>query len=347
MQELFAALLAGAVVLALTPLVRRWVVAQGFLKPPGERSMHRRPMPHLGGLAIVGGFIVTAILTSWHMPGVPGLLAGGLLIAAIGLVDDLWNLRPWQKLLGQVVAAVVLASFGAHIGWVTNPFGGILYTGVIGYVLTVVWVVAVINIVNLADGLDGLAAGLSAIASLAMLVVLLHQREVGVAILAAALVGATVGFLRDNFAPANIFMGDTGAMFLGYILGALSVMGTDKAATALAIGAPILALGLPFFDTAFAIVRRLRRHQPIGQADRGHLHHRLIDRGVSHRNAVLILYLVAVLCGVGAVLLVLVPQPVAVLFVVLLIAVLLFLGNRAGVLRVQEPKKSEKRGVAH
>lgn len=345
MRELFAALLAGAVVLALTPLVRRWVVSQGFLKPPGDRSMHRRPMPHMGGLAIVGGFTVTAMLTSWHTHGMPGLLAGGLLIAAIGLIDDIWDLRPWQKLLGQVMAALLLALLGTHIGWVTNPFGGIIYTGAVGYALTVVWVVAVINIVNLADGLDGLAAGLSAIAGLAMLVVLLHQREIGVAILAAALVGATVGFLRDNFAPANIFMGDTGAMFLGYILGALSVMGTDKAATALAIGAPVLALGLPFFDTAFAIVRRLRHRQPIGQADRGHLHHRLIDRGLSHRTAVLILYLVAVLCGIGAVLLVLVPQPVALLFVVLLIAVLLFLGNRSGVLRV-EPKSHDKREVA-
>lgn len=345
MRELFAALLAGAVVLALTPLVRRWVVSQGFLKPPGDRSMHRRPMPHMGGLAIVGGFTVTAMLTSWHTRGLPGLLAGGLLIAVIGLIDDIWDLRPWQKLLGQVLAALVLALLGTRIGWVTNPFGGIIYTGVVGYALTVVWVVAVINIVNLADGLDGLAAGLSAIAGLAMLVVLLHQREIGVAILAAALVGATVGFLRDNFAPANIFMGDTGAMFLGYILGALSVMGTDKAATALAVGAPVLALGLPFFDTAFAIVRRLRHRQPIGQADRGHLHHRLIDRGLSHRTAVLILYLVAVLCGIGAVLLVLVPQPVALLFVVLLIAVLLFLGNRTGVLRV-EPKSHDKREVA-
>ena len=347
MPQLFAALLAGAIVLALTPLVRRWVVAHGFLKQPGARTMHRRPMPHMGGLAIVGGFTLTAVATSWHTPGVVGLLAGGLVIAAIGLIDDIWNLRPWQKLLGQIVAAIVLAVFGAHVGWITNPFGGILYTGFWGYVLTVLWVVAVTNILNLADGLDGLAAGLTAIASLAMLVVLLHQNEGAVAVLAAALAGATIGFLRDNFAPANIFMGDTGAMFLGYVLSALAVIGTDKQEAALAVGVPILALGLPFFDTAFAIFRRLRAHQPIGQADRGHLHHRLIDRGLSQRRAVLLLYTVAVACGLGAVALVLLPHHLGLVIVIFLVLALVVIGARSGVLRVKEdPAPVKQRGVA-
>ncbi len=347
MPQLFAALLAGAIVLALTPLVRRFVVAHGLLKQPGARTMHRRPMPHMGGLAIVGGFTLTAAATSWHTPGVVGLIAGGLVIACIGVVDDIWSLRPWQKLFGQILAAIVLAVFGAHIGWITNPFGGILFTGLWGYGLTVVWVVAVTNILNLADGLDGLAAGLTAIASLALLVVLLHQGEGEVAILAAALAGATIGFLRDNFAPANIFMGDTGAMFLGYVLSALAVIGTDKQAAALAVGVPILVLGLPFFDTAFAIVRRLRSHQPIGQADRGHLHHRLIDRGLSVRRAVILLYLVAIACGLGAVALVLMPHDIGLVIVVLLLFALVVVGSRSGLLRDRGDEAPHKqRGVA-
>ncbi len=335
MRELFAALLAGAMVLALTPLVRRWVVRHGLLKPPSDRSMHRRPMPHMGGLAIIGGFTVAAVATSWHSPGVPGLLAGGLVIALVGVIDDIWNLRPWQKLLGQIASGIVLAIFGSRIGWVTNPFGGILFTGTIGYILTVVWVVAVENMVNLADGLDGLASGITAIASLAMLVVSLHRGDIVSAVLSAAIAGATIGFLRDNFAPANIFLGDTGAMYLGYVLAALAVLGTDKQAAALAIGVPVLALGLPFFDTAFAIVRRIRSHQPIGQADSGHLHHRLINRGLSQRRAVLLLYTVAVACGLGAVLVVLLPRGLGFALVAALLLGLLIVGMRSGLLEVQ------------
>jgi UDP-GlcNAc:undecaprenyl-phosphate GlcNAc-1-phosphate transferase len=334
MRELFAALLAGAIVLALTPLVRRWVVRLGLLKPPSDRSMHSRPMPHMGGLAIIGGFTITAAAVAWHSPGVPGLLAGGLVIALVGVVDDVWNLRPWQKLLGQIASGIVLAVLGSRIGWVTNPFGGILYTGLIGYVLTVVWVVAVENMVNLADGLDGLASGITAIASLAMLVVSLHRGDIVSAVLSAAIAGATIGFLRDNFAPANIFLGDTGAMYLGYVLAALAVLGTDKQAAALAIGVPVLALGLPFFDTAFAIVRRIRSHQPIGQADAGHLHHRLIDRGLSQRRAVLLLYTVAVTCGLGAVLVVLLPRGLGFALVAALLLGLVIVGMRSGILVV-------------
>ena len=351
MRELFAALLAGAIVLALTPLVRRWVVRHGLLKPPSARSMHQRPMPHMGGLAIVGGFTVAAAATCWQVPGVPGILAGGLVIALVGVIDDVWNLRPWQKLLGQIASGVVLAMFGSRIGWVTNPLGGILYTGGVGYVLTVIWVVAVENMVNLADGLDGLAAGVTGIASLALLVVSLHQGDTASAVLAAALAGATVGFLRDNFAPANIFLGDTGAMYLGYGLAALAVLGTDKQAAALAIGVPVLALGLPFFDTAFAIVRRLRSRQPIGQADSGHLHHRLIDRGLSQRRAVLLLYSIAVACGVGAVLVVLLPRGIGFAIVAVLLLALLAVGVRTGVLHIAprptQMPRAQDRGVAH
>lgn len=288
---------AGAITYGLTPLVRHLALRLGVLKPPGDRGVHRRPVPHIGGLAIVAGVLAMAWGLDGDTPVGRGIIIGGLLITFLGLLDDLLNLPAWGKFFGQVLVAALVAHAGVRIQAVTDPFGGMIATGLWSVPLTVFWLVAVMNTINLIDGLDGLAAGLSGIASLTLLTVALRQSEPAVAILAAAVAGSAAAFLRFNFNPAKIFMGDTGSLFLGYMLGVLAVVGTLKDATTIALAIPILALGIPIFDTGFAIVRRVANHRPIGEADRGHLHHRLLDLGLNQRQAVLLLYFVSLLLG--------------------------------------------------
>lgn len=288
---------AGALTYLFTPVVRLMAIRLGLLKPPGERDVHQQPVPHLGGIALVIGALGAIALLAPHTASMAGILWGGLLIALLGLIDDLRGLPAWAKLLGQVTVAIFATRHGITIQAITNPFGGLIGTGWAAGPLTVFWLVAVMNTVNLIDGLDGLAAGLSGIASLTLLIVALRQGELAVALLAAAVGGSAFAFLRYNFNPAKIFMGDTGSLFLGYLLGSISVIGMLKDATTFALAVPILALGIPIFDTGFAIVRRLVNHRPIGEADRGHLHHRLLDLGLSQRQAVLLLYGVSLFLG--------------------------------------------------
>lgn len=290
-------LVAGALTYLFTPAVRLMVIKLGVLKHPGERGVHQEPVPHLGGIALVIGVLGAIALLAPHTAAMTGIVWGGLLIALLGLVDDLRGLPAWAKFLGQVAVAIFATRHGITIQAITNPFGGLVGTGWAAGPLTVFWLVAVMNTVNLIDGLDGLAAGLSGIAALTLLTVALRQGEPAVALLAAAVGGSAFAFLRYNFNPAKIFMGDTGSLFLGFLLGSVSVIGMLKDATAMAMAVPILALGIPIFDTGFAIVRRLANHRPIGEADRGHLHHRLLDLGLSQRQAVLLLYGVSLFLG--------------------------------------------------
>jgi len=294
---------AGLLVLVLTPLVRRFAVRAGVVDQPDSRRVHQVPTPRLGGIAMVVAFLVM-LLVAGHGIGLgaplQGVVAGGLLIAGVGVLDDVVELPAYVKLFGQLVAATVTVSWGVRITWITNPFGGMFQVGWFSIPLTIFWIVAVTNVVNIIDGLDGLAAGVSGIAAMTILAVAATHGAVGVALLAAILAGATLGFLRYNFNPASIFMGDTGAMFLGYMIAAVSVVGTLKYATAVAIVVPVVALGIPIFDTAFAIVRRTLSGQSMSVADRGHLHHRLLGLGLSQRQVVILLYvLTACLAGAG------------------------------------------------
>ncbi len=296
----FLAAIGGA--FFLTPLVRLAGVRFGALDRPVERSVHRQPVPTLGGLAIAGAFAVAVLMAGGpEHAHVMGILAGGAVILLVGVGDDLFNLSPFLKLLGQAAAGGVLLLFGVQIGYLTDPLrGGMFSSGWAGAPLTVLWVVAVINTVNLIDGLDGLAAGISGIASLVLFAVALLRGQVEVAVLTAALAGACFGFLPHNFnRKAKIFLGDTGAMFLGFAIAAVAVDGTLKSTTAIALAVPVLALGLPIFDTAFAILRRLVNGRPIVAADRNHIHHRLMAAGLSQRQVVVILYLVSVFLGLA------------------------------------------------
>jgi UDP-GlcNAc:undecaprenyl-phosphate GlcNAc-1-phosphate transferase len=205
------------------------------------------------------------------------------------------------KFLAMVVAAAVLIPFGLATQFVTNPItGATVFLGPWGALFTVVWVLIVVNVINIIDGVDGLAAGIVTIAGTTLLLTAVSKRDAVAVSLASALIGASLGFLRYNFNPARIIMGDSGSMFLGYVLGGLSVMGLYKSYTAISLAVPILALGVPIADTLFAIYRRLRSGRPIYLPDRGHLHHRLLDRGLSQRQTVFLLYLVSALLGLGA-----------------------------------------------
>lgn len=289
----------------LTPLVRRVALRIGAVDKPGIRSVHTEATPQLGGVAVFIAFSLTILFFLGKVTPVPGLLLGGVVILIVGLVDDFCDLRPIWKFSGQLLAAGILVASGVRIEWVTNPFGGLWVLDSIGLPLsipiTLLWIIAFVNMLNLIDGLDGLAAGISAIAALTLLFSALQTGQSSLAVLmAAAIAGSALGFLPHNFNPARIFMGDAGAMFFGFMLAAVSVEGMLKSTATIAFLVPVLALGLPIFDTAFAIFRRLHNGVPFHQADRDHLHHRLLRLGLSHRDAVLVMYLVSGWLGISA-----------------------------------------------
>lgn len=295
---------AGALCHLFTPPVRSLALRLGAVDRPGGRRVNRSPVPRMGGLAISLGFLAAAPVFCAPEGPVAGLISGALLIVAMGAADDLLDLRPGLKLLGQLAAAALAVRGGVVLGAVTVPAGGSLtLPPALAAALTVLWLVACTNAVNLIDGLDGLAVGVSAIGSLSMLIVALAVSAPAVAELLAALCGACLGFLPYNRSPARIFMGDAGSQFLGYALGALSVMGLLKFHTLISFFVPLLALSVPLADTAFAVCRRLLRGQSPFRADRGHIHHRLLDLGLSQRQAVAVLYGISSLQGLAAVLL--------------------------------------------
>jgi len=301
-MHLWILLFSFVLALILTPLARRAALRLGILDFPKDRGVHAAPQPLLGGLAVYISLSL-AVLAFYPREETWGVVLAGGLAFLLGLRDDWRPLRPAWKLLGQVLVALVLYLVGVRISYVTHPFGGgLLYLGSLSLPLTVFWTVALMNAINLMDGLDGLAAGVSGIAGATLLFLAAQQGQPELAVLlSAALVGSLLGFLPYNFHPARIFMGDAGALTVGLFLAAITVEGALKSPAALALAVPVLALGLPLFDTSLAVVRRLFSGKPVGQADRGHLHHRLLEAGLSHREAVIILYLASAWLGVGAV----------------------------------------------
>lgn len=298
----FPFLLAMFVSYVLTPYIKKLAFKIGAVDKPDMRKVHKRIMPRLGGLAIYIAFVIACLASMELTMDLIGILIGGTMITVLGVLDDVYQLPAKVKLLGQIAAACVLVLFDIRIEWVNNPFGGFFYLDMFSIPFTILWVISFTNVVNLIDGLDGLAAGVSAIASLTVILVAIQMGYFHVALLTAALAGAIIGFIRYNFNPATIFMGDTGSMFLGYMLAAISIYGAVKTATTIALIVPAIALGLPILDTAFAIMRRYVNGKPIFQPDKGHLHHRLLDTGMSHKEVVLFMYgITAILC-IGAVL---------------------------------------------
>jgi len=309
MRHAVEALVVALVVVGLlTPLVRRLALRMGAVAQPGGRHIHQTAIPRLGGLAIAVGVIaplallyatspqVATLLRSVAPVRLAGVLVGGAAMCAVGVVDDTRGIRAIHKLILQIGVAVFAFACGLRISAVHLPLVGDIQLWSLALPLTVLWIVGIINAVNLIDGLDGLAAGVVFFAATTNIVVALLSAAPLVALLSGAIAGAVVGFLIYNFNPARIFMGDSGSYFLGYVLATTALISaSQKGATAISLLVPIMALGVPIFDTLFAMVRRFLERRPIFSPDRGHIHHRLLDMGLTHRRAVLIIYAV---CGI-------------------------------------------------
>lgn len=304
---LAAVLAAAAISYVLTPLVKHLSTQFGFVDiPKDERRMHNQPIPTIGGLAIFTAFLLVVLVMANISRQLIGMLAGSLIIVLLGVVDDKYDLDAKFKFLIQILAAVIPVSQGCVIRYFSNPIPipdyPYLPLRFMAIPFTILWIVALTNAVNFIDGLDGLSVGVCSISCLSMGVIALALGQNSEALILGALLGACLGFLPYNLNPAKIFMGDTGATFLGFMLGCMSVTGLFKLYTVISFAVPILVLGVPLFDICFAFLRRLWHHVSPMHADRSHIHHRLIDMGFNQRQSVSILYMIASLLGILAVL---------------------------------------------
>lgn len=302
---------------AAMPAVKALAHRIGIVALPGGRKIHETPIPQSGGLAMLIGLgamvAVQAVGERWF--GWRGFLSdygaspvtlaaialGALVIFAVGFVDDMFDLSPGTKFGGQIVAAAIVALGGLRIDYISNPIDSSLFMvgDVLGVALTVIYLVSFANIINLVDGLDGLAAGIAGIAACSLLALAAGSNQLAAAIIATGIIGVTLGFLIYNFPPASIFMGDQGALLLGFLLGVVSLTGVMKTTATIALAVPLLIVGVPIFDTASAIIRRVRSNRPIKEADKGHIHHRLLGRGFGQRQTVLIIYAWSALLALG------------------------------------------------
>ena len=315
---LSVALAAFVATYLLVPVVKRLAVRLDAVDYPSKRRINTQPIPRMGGVAIFCGLAAALIVQvagtlcfSWPSALIPHpsmeidyrlLGVSFLLIVVTGALDDVRSLSPKKKLAGQIVAAAVAAASGLTIGRIVNPFApGELELGLLAYPITIVYLVAFANIINLIDGIDGLAAGVSAIASVTMFSIAVLVGRVDAAALSIAVFGACLAFLRYNFHPASVFMGDSGSLLLGFSLGTVSLLCVSRTAALTSILIPLIVAGVPILDTLSAIIRRLRGHVSIDQADKGHIHHRLIQEGFDQRQAVLLIYAWCILLSLGAV----------------------------------------------
>lgn len=298
-------ILAAVLSLGFTPVAKKIANRLGAIDVPrDERRIHKKPIPRMGGLAIYISFALMSLVFSGFNIHVMGIILGGTMLVILGMLDDINPLKPLHKLIIQILAAVVLILFGVKISGITLPFvssSEMISIGNLGIPLTILWVVGVTNAVNFIDGLDGLASGLGVIFSITLFAISIISDRYVAMLLTSILAGSCLGFLPYNFNPASIFMGDTGSQFLGFTLAAIATQGAIKSAAAVAFAVPILILWIPIFDTLFAMVRRKINNRPIMEADRGHLHHRLLDLGLSQKQVVVIMYIISIVLGAAAI----------------------------------------------
>lgn len=325
--------------LLATPLAKRIALHLGAIDKPDERRINKVPIPRMGGIGIALGLVAAVAaqvagtkLLGWPTVFVPHMQLQGvdykLLTVAVvivfltGAIDDVRNLKPRQKLLGQILAACVAAASGLVIGNVANPFTAeLIPIGWLAYPITVVYLVAFTNVINLIDGLDGLAAGITAISCAAMFYLSYEAHQIDAAVLACILAGCCLGFLRYNFNPASIFMGDCGSNMLGFLLGVIALLGVNRVAAATTLIVPLVIAGVPIIDTFAAIVRRRRGHTAISQADTGHIQHRLIKQGFDQKQAALMIYGWSILLAAGAIIMTKVALPLRFVVFILLVGV--------------------------
>ena len=299
--NVITAVIAAAVAYMLTPIVWRFAQSRGVVAHPGGRRVHAVPTPLLGGVAIYAGFIVAimvAVVVSKKVnisPQAIGIVIGATVMAIVGVLDDKYELPGWTQAGAILLAGFVLTIFKVRIYGITSPIQ--VEFGLWSIPVTMIWVLMVTKAVDCMDGLDGLAAGISAIAAATLALMAAHfpGRAMSAA-MAAALFGAALGFLRFNYPPAKVFMGTVGAQFLGFTLAGVSILGTMKITALLAVAVPILVLAVPLFDTTFVVLRRAAAGKKIGEADTSHLHHRLVKKGLTHRQVIWCIYALTVVC---------------------------------------------------
>ncbi|CAM3957937.1 MraY family glycosyltransferase [Alicyclobacillus pomorum] len=297
------------------PYIRKVAMRLGFVDRPNPRKIHKEPIPLLGGLPLYAGFVLTAGIFGDGGKTFWGIAAGGLLIFSIGVIDDYYKTRgkdfkAWPKFIMQILAAIILVAFGVSIGGISLPFHHTFYTFPLwlSALTTILWVVAITNMMNFLDGVDGLASGLAAISATTLFFIALLKGQPSMAVFAVVLIGCALGFLRHNFHPARIFMGDAGATFLGYVLAAIAVGGAFKSATLVSLVVPVLALGVPILDTTWVIIRRFRENRPIYVADKGHTFHMLMKSGLSQVQTVAFLYLLGICFSLASIVVLLVVR---------------------------------------
>ncbi|MCG7334390.1 undecaprenyl/decaprenyl-phosphate alpha-N-acetylglucosaminyl 1-phosphate transferase [Sporosarcina sp. ACRSM] len=300
---LFLAMVAALIAsILLTPLVIKLAFRIGAVDRPNYRKVHASVMPRIGGLAIFGAFLIGYMILRPADEHAAGILVGALIIVIVGFLDDMLEITAKAKLAGQLAAALVVVTWGGlQIEFINLPFIGQIDFGYFSIPITIIWIIGITNAINLIDGLDGLAAGVSTIALISISVMALLMGDLFVVATTAILAASSLGFLFYNFHPAKIFMGDTGSLFLGFMISVLALLGFKNIAVVSLI-IPVIILGVPISDTFFAIVRRIRMKQPITAPDKSHLHHCLLRTGFSHRQTVLIIYGLATLFGVAAIL---------------------------------------------
>ncbi|RKQ34320.1 glycosyltransferase family 4 protein [Oceanobacillus halophilus] len=300
-MEYIALVICFAAAILITPLIKKLALTIGATDKPNQRKVHETAMPRLGGLAIFISFLIGTVFFLPSTTEAWPMVIGATIIIITGLLDDLYNIPAKFKLLGQVIAAVVTVSGGVTIDFITLFTDEKFEFGIFAVPITIMWIVAITNAINLIDGLDGLAAGVSSIAFITITGLAITMGDYFIALISLIMLGSTLGFLVYNFYPAKIFMGDTGSLFLGYMISVIAVMGLYKEVTIVSLVVPIMILAIPILDTTFAIVRRLIHKKPISAPDKDHLHHCIIRLGYTHRQTVIMIYALSSLFSIAAI----------------------------------------------
>ncbi|QLK85522.1 glycosyltransferase family 4 protein [Staphylococcus sp. 17KM0847] len=305
--------------LIVTPIAIAISKKLDIVDKPNIRKVHTKPISMMGGAVVLISFFIGVWLGNPIEREIKPLLLGAIVIYLVGLIDDLYDLKPTLKLLGQIVAASIVVMYGVTIDFISLPMGLTIHFGWLSIPITILWFVAIINAINLIDGLDGLAAGVSTIALITVAFIAILQGNIFIIMICSVLIGALLGFLVFNFHPAKIFLGDNGALLLGFIIGFVSLLGF-KNITLISLFFPVVILAVPFIDTLFAMIRRFKKGQHIMQADKSHLHHKLLALGYTHRQTVVLIYAIAIMFSVVSIILYL-SQPWGVFLMVILIVI--------------------------
>lgn len=341
MANYFIAFISAVIIsFVMTPPARRLAIRVGAMDVPKDsRKIHSKPMPYFGGLAIYIAIMACMFVYMPHTKTNISIMIGATIVVLAGIIDDMYDMPAKVKLLLQIIAALVAINGGVQIHFITNPLSttGISYLlSWLSYPITLFWLVGITNTINLIDGLDGLASGVASIAATTLLFTAANLGHDFIVMQCAIIAGASLGFLPFNFNPAKIFMGDTGALLLGYMLAVTSVLGMVKSVAAVALAVPIFALGLPIFDTAFAIIRRYINKKPIMQADKEHLHHKLMKSGLNQRQTVLIMYFISMMLGIIAVIIADTDPFKGIILATISVLVVFYFAKKAGLFKKKE-----------